>query len=983
MNVVEVITYGGGSYYRDIFQAVALMAGANGLSSLIRLALVLGLIMGLFQAVFDFNVGKILRWFLVAYISYGVLWVPKVQIHVTDLYDPGLTGADVANVPLGVGMTASLTSLVGHRVIELTETAFGDPQDVAYSKTGMIFGAKVFERLRSAKISDPVFDQNMHAFVRGCVYYDILEGYYSAGELARQNDLWTYITVTKGTNPGRSIEYQNAGSREIVSCTVAAQRLDAAWSTTLTSSIKLFERKVRPELDEARLNSAFLSEMGTLHPIMLGASRNATSAFQQVLMANAIRSGVTGFSAEAGGDAVSIMAQTQAEVQTRKTQQLLGGVAEKAIVILKIVVDLLFIGMFPVLFPAMLLPKIGPKMIQGYLTGFLYLQLWGPMYVIVHKIAMGTAAAKTAAAAYIPDTVTGLKIANLESISSVNADIAGVAGVMTLMIPVLAGMLTKGAMAVGSQGEALLAQFRSGAEAAGASATTGNYSFGNTAFENQSWNNKSANRWSTSGEFDQGNFSYVDGNLNRTQIGANGTSTLTSSMSNTAFSANYSDGVSKAYVEAGNNSRSMSQSLSHSVSEGQSRVASESAEKIQSWLNSDSKTRSQGSDSRDTWGSTYQVMDQVSQSLQKTHGYDERTANQLTARAAAEWSAMGPLGPGIAKGTIGADYSATASGNETNGLNAARQALSSSGYTDRVDKTAAQYASESFSQTSTAQSMSSQKMSDTFSSTRSITDAANQAETQARSYEQRADFTRSNAASLNTNLNNQFTSFAMDRLVGQRDAYGALIDQERAAYILSGRGSSEEMAMVQDLQSQFRQEEVFKIEAPDLVQTNSQSVGQTVSSAPSEPLRVLEPSSGSDLGAGVNLRDLGRPGSGVSDAAPGTSRWEEERAQERLAQAQSDNPPGSSADQNQTPSPDAPRYLPGEPQLMPGIINAQRDQIRGDTDAAGASVDSRPAVTGSVWSASGHGIANNFTQDNRDLANTTSRLFNRYPDAKQ
>ncbi len=255
MNVVEVITYGGGSYYRDIFQAVALMAGADGLSSLIRLALVLGLIMGLFQAVFDFNVGKILRWFLVAYISYGVLWVPKVQIHVTDLYDPSLTGADVANVPLGVGMTASLTSLVGHRVIELTETAFGDPQDVAYSKTGMIFGAKVFERLRSAKISDPVFDQNMHAFVRGCVYYDILEGYYSAGELARQNDLWTYITVTKGTNPGRSIEYQNAGSREIVSCTVAAQRLDAAWSTTLTSSIKLFERKVRPELDEASLNS--------------------------------------------------------------------------------------------------------------------------------------------------------------------------------------------------------------------------------------------------------------------------------------------------------------------------------------------------------------------------------------------------------------------------------------------------------------------------------------------------------------------------------------------------------------------------------------------------------------------------------------------------------------------------------------------------------------------------------------------------------
>jgi hypothetical protein len=167
------------------------------------------------------------------------------------------------------------------------------------------------------------------------------------------------------------------------------------------------------------------------------------------------------------------------------------------------------------------------------------------------------------------------------------------------------------------------------------------------------------------------------------------------------------------------------------------------------------------------------------------------------------------------------------------------------------------------------------------------------------------------------------------------------------------------------------------------VQTNGQSVGQTVSSAPSEPLRVLEPSSSSDLGVGVNLRDLGRPGSGVSDAAPGTARWEEERAQARAEPAQSSNPPRSSADENQTPGPDAPRYLSGEPQLMPGFSTAQRDQIRGDTDAAGASLDSRPAATGSVLSASGHGIANIFTHDNRDLANTSSRLFSRHPDAKQ
>ena len=237
-------------------------------------------------------------------------------------------------------------------------------------------------------------------------------------------------------------------------------------------------------------------------------------------------------------------------------------------------------------------------------------------------------------------------------------------------------MLTKGAMAVGSQGEALLSQFRSGAEAAGAAATTGNFSFGNTAFENASWNNRSANRWVTSGEMDQGNFRTTDGNLNRTEYGANGTRTLTSSMSNTAWNARFSEGVSSALVEAAGMRREEAQALRRSVSEAQSRVASEGVERVNSWLQSDSKTRTMGSEERDAWGSTYQVMDQVSQNLQRTHGYSESTAKQAVARAAAEafvegsvgTPGQGVLGSGVRAGgraTVGVE--ASASRNTRNG----------------------------------------------------------------------------------------------------------------------------------------------------------------------------------------------------------------------------------------------------------------------------------------------------------------------------
>lgn len=947
MENVEVIVFGGGEYYRDVFQAVALLSGSDGISSLLRLALVLGLMMGLLKAVFDFNVGKIMRWFLIAFITYGVLWVPKVQVHVTDVFNPALTGADVANVPLGVGMTASLTSRVGSRVIELTETAFGDPADNRYSKTGMIYGAKVFERLRTAQIADPRFDGNLRNFIRGCVYYDILDGHYSAGELARQNDLWTYITQTKGTNPGRSVEYTGGtGVREIVSCPVAATRMNGEWATTIQSSMRLFERRSRPDLPEAQLQTALMSEMGTLHPIMVGASRDATSTFQQVLMANAIRRGVTGFSAEAGGESMGALAETQAEVQTRNTQALLGGVAEKAIVILRVVVDLLFIGMFPILFPAFLLPGLGPRMVQGYLTGFLYLQLWGPMYVIVHKIAMGSAASKTQAAAYIPDSAQGIKIANLEAISSVNADIAAVAGVMTMMIPVLAGMLTRGAMAVGSQGEALLSQFRSGAEAAGAAATTGNLSFGNTAFENHSFNNLSGNRQHTSFDVDQGNYRFVDQNLNRVEMGAGGAMTLTSSMSNTAANFRMSEGISAAAVEAAGMRREESQALRQAYTEGWQRTQSEGVEAVNSWLEARTNNRTIGSEQRETHGSTYQVMDQIADTLQRTHGYDRRTAAEVAARATLETYAEGKAGldflgtgGGVgARGSLAASMALTNSATTSDGLNAARQMLSSQGFTDRVDRSAATYAAESFSQTSTAQTMSAEKLADTFSSTSSITNAAETAETQARSYEQRADYVRSNSATFDTNLNNAFVEYAMERLVGSRDSYGAIIDDDRAREILAGR-SSEDLSRIEEIGRSFQAEQADRIQVPGLIQEN-RNIGERVQQFQPNEVEVLQPpASPSELREGLSRGELGRPGQGLSsDLAPGSAGWREERSERLEAESARQEAAGnrgsgeSGRGSGDSGSPRSPTTAnDDEPVIRPQFNSPLRDEIRAAT----------------------------------------------------
>lgn len=809
----EVVTYGGGEHYRDMFQAVALMAGGSGMSSLIRLFLVLGLAIGIMKAMFDFNIGRVLKWFIMAAVIYGVLWVPKVQVHVTDKYNPALTGADVANVPLGVGVVAGMSSRVGDRAIQLMETAFGDPADVRYSQTGMIYGAKLFERMRAFRITDPRFDANMQSFVRGCIYYDILTNEYSMGDLANAADIWTFVTTTHAPNPARSIEYQNAsGPPTIVTCQQAATSLNGEWAAELPRAKKTQGRRLMPEIPEASLDSKISSQAQTLYQMAFGASKTANAIFQQLLMANAVRRGLSSFAAEAGGSALEVMAETQADIQTRNTQFLLGSVGEKAIVILKIVTELLFIGLFPILLPAFLLPAVGTKLMQGYFAGFLYLQLWGPMYVILHKIMMGSVVSKTAAAAYLPGSALGLKIANIESIGSVNSDIAATAGVMILMIPVLAGLLTRGAMAVGSQVENLQ-PFRSGAEAAGAASATGNFSLGNSAVDNHSWNNLSGNRWQASPTVDMGNTSWTDGMLNTHQFGGAGAYAFSGARSTPAVEMRMSEGVSSAAVEQATRYRDLGTAVDKTWSQAQSRVRSDILDASRAWSEGRDWRSSVGSESRDGMSSFMQELDGVSTSLQSRLGVTERDAKQLTLRAAAEIYGEGSLGigvPGTGTGAkLGGRVSAGAEGSRTRGaesqvgIETARQELSSRNWGDKVERYTADLAQQTWSQNASYQQTFKEVSSDTFSSSQAVTETLRRFENEGQRWEERADFARTQGASMEQTYAQEFVAFAQERLIGGRDAYGVAIDRQRFGDIMNPRTADDRGLLDETAQSFF------------------------------------------------------------------------------------------------------------------------------------------------------------------------------------
>ena len=120
-------------------------------------------------------------------------------------------------------------------------------------------------------------------------------------------------------------------------------------------------------------------------------------------MINSMRDGLATFSAEAGSE-LSAYAEARSTLQTRNTNLFTAQLAHKWIPYLKVVLELIFYASFPMLLPFMLLPKTGPSIIQGYFSGFVFLQVWGPLFVILNKIMVSGSVTQTRAAAFNIDS---------------------------------------------------------------------------------------------------------------------------------------------------------------------------------------------------------------------------------------------------------------------------------------------------------------------------------------------------------------------------------------------------------------------------------------------------------------------------------------------------------------------------------------------------------------------------------------------------
>ena len=623
--MLEVFTVGGGEYLVNTFNAVSAWTGGGGYRSMLQVVFVMGLIYSLLVVAFNFDYRAWLNWFLQATAIYMILLVPTVSVKVTDRIDPGLAPAVVDNVPLGLGVMASLTSQFGDWMTRTAETVFVMPDALRMTNNGMIYGARLMEKAQTFQITDPVFRANIDEHFKQCVFYDVLLGFKPMQDLTTSNNLW--VAIGPGS-PARAQKWlTRSGSivdSSIIPCNVAYQNMSAQWTAQIDADLPIFGKTTYPKLVDMVAAQRLRADLPIVAGAMHGTASDPYAYLQQVSTIDAFLAARESFS-DAGWDAY---ASQRADAQARNTYTSIAQQAMTWVPLLGIVLQVVFYAMFPVIFPLFLFPRTGITTLRGYGMGFFYLASWGPLYVILHMFVMNRAASAYAAVA-----PTGPTLLVTDGISAVNNDIATIAGFMMMSVPFLAAGMARGAMAIAGQATSLLAPAQAAGEAAAVERTTGNYAYGNTSFQNLTSNMRQANKWderpSYASGFASSSFTHSDGGI---ETGfANGANAFDTrqAISSLAYKPMRTDGFTSDMREALSQGFNRAEGLRQAASEARSATVSTGTELLESATRSASSSRENGSGFNSSVSRMNDQVRSLSETLQNRFSLSESDSQSI------------------------------------------------------------------------------------------------------------------------------------------------------------------------------------------------------------------------------------------------------------------------------------------------------------------------------------------------------------------
>lgn len=465
----EFITIGGGEFFVDIFNGLAMVLKSGDFAEVVKIAGTISFAVVMINVVLSGNIYDAGKWYLTTFVILQALLYPSASVHVTDKANPTLQGAKIDNVPYVIALTASTTSQVGYALTKQLEAVYSLPDDIQYSQNGMLFGANLLQALTKASVTNSNLASSLDSFSQNCIFYDTLLGMYSYQELKSSEDIWGFIKDKQVENRFFTYTDKN-GVTTYPTCKEGAAKIDADWQSEYQSQDLLADlgiRSSKPNLTKAVLSSA----TPLINQYFFDTSYSSDETLRQAMMINAINSAVENYEAE---NQVQSYQNARASLQTRSTYKTMGVQAGIWIPMLKIIIESVFYAAFPLVILVSLLPGMTGPVLRSYFTTFFWLAAWGPLYAILHRISMGQGTLYTLG-------FNGLTLSSQQGVQETMSDIGAMAGYMSFFVPMLAfGIARGGAAAMSSMATSFMAGVQSSVSAAAYEGSTGNINLGNS-----------------------------------------------------------------------------------------------------------------------------------------------------------------------------------------------------------------------------------------------------------------------------------------------------------------------------------------------------------------------------------------------------------------------------------------------------------------------------------------------------------------------
>jgi len=548
----QIVTFGNGEILKGVFDAIAMCMNSNTgtlYDPLMRISLIFS---GFWSAIYSVWGDYLKAWgkAIVPFVLIPpLLFVPTSKVYVHDVVSNYRDKID--NVPYGLACVTHFITQIGYEITKQVDRVFADVEDLKYHKSGFLMASNLIQQARTFRITNEDMAENMRQFVCQCVAYDAMLGRkYTFEDLRHTDDIWTL--VSSNASPIRAFVWREPRKPgepgtipQIITCREGVKKFNAVWGKELDKTKGILGIRLFGHTNPLTAKAEFLKFLPISYAFLTGISKTADQILKQQMMTYSIIDGIEQKSTALGNS--PNFATRRAYLQQRTTYETLGAMASDSLMAMKAVLEALAYAVFIFIVPLSVLP-FGWRILLSWVQILLWLQMWGPLYAVLNFIMTKYASAKTIAmlSTSNPDGVT---MASSVGLMNLNADIAAIAGFLSLSVPFISVALVKGvgsfvhmASHLGGVGQGAAAQ-------AAGDAVSGNYSFGNISEGNVQMANTNMLAFSRAASYKAGSFHFADGRTEITTM-ADGSQVANVAVSNVPITLNRTDNDMAQTAEA-------------------------------------------------------------------------------------------------------------------------------------------------------------------------------------------------------------------------------------------------------------------------------------------------------------------------------------------------------------------------------------------------------------------------------------------------